>query len=114
MSAPVIQHVLPAPLCALLKLTEKMEGKRMSTIFLSLSPSPSPLLSLSRDLCEGGVAALVSEENRSLQERQRAKLPHQVQYRHSATPEPIGAPLGEEALEYRAIIEIPSSHSRVP
>ena len=54
-------------------------------IFSPLSPAAAPLFSSvppplphCRDLCEGGSSPVVPEEDRSLQERQRAELPHQV------------------------------------
>lgn len=55
-------------------------------IFSPLSPAAAPLFSSvpppplprCRDLSEGGSSLVVPEEDGSLQERQRAELPHQV------------------------------------
>ena len=47
-------------------------------IFSPLFSSVPPPLPRCRDLCEGGSSPVVPEEDRSLQERQRAELPHQV------------------------------------
>lgn len=46
-----------------------------SPLFSSVPPPPLPRC---RDLSEGGSSLVVPEEDGSLQERQRAELPHQV------------------------------------